>query len=485
MPFRSPAHGTYVNCGHCPACLSEKANRRSSLISATHPDNTICYFVTLTYSNDFLPYVKIDDLYDAYYLYSQSRLCDDSLGHSPFICPVYRNAFITYGHGSSITHREVKEVGFLVRDDLKISDTDFSNEIGSLMFPISGHSGIDMDGCISVAFHEDKDLFINRLRKRVYQRLGTYKNLKYYYAPEYGPTTARYHLHFLIWCDERISLDEFKFMVQQSWPYMDYKTQRDYCQVAINASSYLSQYVNCSSEISPLLLDIAPLRSSHSLGIGFDNDNFKLENVCVSENEFKFDFTTSYLGKDGNVRTYHSYIPPRVSYRYFPKIKGFSRLSEEKLVSLYTHIFYIPLPKCIIGYRGEEELYQLSVLDVFNLPISVTLKEYRTFRTRLIKSYLFYRKLRPCSLENFFRVIYRFYSKYALFRYYMQFNSPESQGVMEFLNLDDDVQTIFPPDFPNYYSCNNNPLEVQRTKDLADKFNRNIKQRKLNNKIYV
>lgn len=66
MPFRSGAHGTYVPCGTCPSCLAAKANKRASLIRSTNPEGTTCYFVTLTYSNDFLPYVDLNELIRCY-----------------------------------------------------------------------------------------------------------------------------------------------------------------------------------------------------------------------------------------------------------------------------------------------------------------------------------------------------------------------------------------------------------------------------------
>ena len=479
MPFRSGAHGTFVPCGTCPSCLAAKANKRASLIRSTNPEGTICYFVTLTYSNDFLPYVDLNDLIRCYDEYDEANSSFDSLSSCPFIVPVYRNCYYTYGHGSEVLHREPKQVGFITRESLKFSKAEFNNELGSLMFPVSGHSDYDMAGKISVAFHEDKDKFLNRLRRKVFDAIGSYRSLKYYYAPEYGPTTSRFHIHLLIWCDDKIDYKTFKGFVKECWPYMDYSQNREFCEVAVNASSYVSQYVNCSAEISPLLLDIAPLRCTHSLGIGFDVPEFQLNTVTPSEFNFNFDFRKEFVSPSGAIKSYHFTLPPRVGYRYFPRCKSFSYLNEQKVVELYTRVFYMPVLTHNCGYRGDEDLFYMPGTTVFGQPITVTQREYRTFRNRLIKAYLNYRKLRPISLQGFFRQIFAYYSTYSLFRYYLQFNDPDYHGFDDFDNMDAGLTTVV-PDGQTLYSCNKVPYNIEETEQLTQQFNKNIKQRKLN-----
>lgn len=483
MPFRSGAHGTFVPCGTCSACKAEKANRRASLIRSTNPPDTVCYFVNLTYSNEFLPYVNIFDVEHEY-----NRYIDYSYSHedaSPFVVPVYRNSYYTFGHGSSIKHEGKKQIGYIVRDVLKTTPDEFSEEIGCLMPVVSGKSGFDMSDCISVCFNDDKDRFFNRLRKRIFQHLGTYDTLKYFYCPEYGPTTCRFHIHLLIWVDNRIDYSTFKQICKDCWPYMDYNLpkNRDFCQVAINPSDYVSQYVNCSAEVSPFLLDFAPLRSSHSVGIGFDSPELQLESVTPSDYYFNFDYIKEFIDSSGAVKSYHFTLPPRVGYRYFPRCKGFSRLNLPKMLALYERVFYMPVLTLNCGYRSSlhktEDLFYMPGTDVFGQTITVTQSEYRTFRNRLIKGYLRFRELRPCSLENYFRQIFSYYSKFSIFRYKLQFTHPDYHGFSDFDNMDEDISTIV-PDGQMIYSCNKNPINIEYTKDLTDKFNRNIKQRKLN-----
>lgn len=497
MPFRSGAHGTYVPCGTCPACKAEKANKRASVIKSTNPLDKLCYFVTLTYSNAFLPYVEFCDLYASYERYLKYSKSDDP---QPFVVPVYRNSYFTYGRGSRKQHFERKEIGYLIKDEIKLPQNQFELAVKQLMSPTDGCSGYDMHGCFSVAFNEDKDLFLNRLRKRIFMLTGNYDTLKYFYAPEYGPTTSRFHIHLLIWCTTEISSDIFKQLCKECWPYMDYSLpkNKDFCQLAVNPANYVSQYVNCSSEISPLLLEIAPVRCSRSVGIGFDVPQFELSSISPTYKDFNFDYYSDYVAREGVVKTSHGFLPPRVSYRYFPRCKSFSRLNEPRMVALYDKIFHgCSLFHC--GYRYKKfykkvdgtikiqyrklELYRLPITDVFNQSISVTEDEYRGFRKRLIEAYLRYYEFRKCRPKAFFKHIFAYYSKYAQFRYYLQFNHPDMHGFFDFDNMDDyfdTISTIIPPGLTHLYTCNENPYNIEHTKELTDKFNRNIKQRKLN-----
>ena len=72
----------YVKCGHCNACLQEKAARRTSRIRNNVCSGQTALFVTLTYANMFVPYVRRSDLKSF-----------------EFSVPVYRDASIKYGNG--------------------------------------------------------------------------------------------------------------------------------------------------------------------------------------------------------------------------------------------------------------------------------------------------------------------------------------------------------------------------------------------------
>ena len=53
----------YVKCGHCEACLQEKAAKRATRIRNQVPiSGQMCLFVTLTYAPDSVPWVFKADL---------------------------------------------------------------------------------------------------------------------------------------------------------------------------------------------------------------------------------------------------------------------------------------------------------------------------------------------------------------------------------------------------------------------------------------
>ena len=53
-----------VKCGKCPACLVEKAHHRAGRIKNNVYSKQVSLFCTLTYANECMPYVKLQDLLD-------------------------------------------------------------------------------------------------------------------------------------------------------------------------------------------------------------------------------------------------------------------------------------------------------------------------------------------------------------------------------------------------------------------------------------
>ena len=54
----------YVKCGHCPACLQEKAVKRVRRIRNTASDSLVCIMVALTYSRGTSPYIDREEAFD-------------------------------------------------------------------------------------------------------------------------------------------------------------------------------------------------------------------------------------------------------------------------------------------------------------------------------------------------------------------------------------------------------------------------------------
>lgn len=472
MPFRSASHGTYVPCGHCKACRAAKANKRISVISSTHPDGMTCYFVTLTYSNQFVPYVRQSDV--AACVRDIAKLRKFGIQKSSAQIPIYRDAFVRY-HTRNSTYSVVRKRTFLGVNDVSITlDYDVDAEFAKLA-DIRSKSGYYTANKIGVIFHDDKTKFINRLRKALYKECGEYSNLKYYYAPEYGPTTQRPHVHLLLWVPSSIPVSKFKAMCSSAWPYAVKNRTEDYVQVAINAASYVSKYVNCSADVSLLLLDISPLRPSRSVQIGFDDVNFTLPSIVRSEREFSFIFHKTIVDKNGVPRQYNYSLPSYVKYKYFPKCKGYSRLSLGALRSLYRTFKDHNAPSLAVGYIGDDTLYQLPCRDVFGQSITITRSEFNTFSNRVNRAYALFNSHFNVSFDTYVQVLFEFYKKLDLYNYVTQ--HVDSSECYDFFNLDS-----FPDRVPcDALDCNSLPNEILRTDTLIKQYDENIKQRKLNN----
>ena len=113
-------HKLYVKCGHCPACLQEKAAHRVSRIKAQNSDATETYMLTLTYRNECVPYVRREDAY----LFSRNKLglsCafpsppDSNCNRSVFLysqqLPVYRDMDYRWIRATADYSIRTKELG--------------------------------------------------------------------------------------------------------------------------------------------------------------------------------------------------------------------------------------------------------------------------------------------------------------------------------------------------------------------------------------
>lgn len=54
----------FVSCGKCEACQEAKALARTCRIRNTYDGRNIALFVTLTYRNEFIPYIRRSELVD-------------------------------------------------------------------------------------------------------------------------------------------------------------------------------------------------------------------------------------------------------------------------------------------------------------------------------------------------------------------------------------------------------------------------------------
>lgn len=339
----------YVKCGRCPACLQEKATRMSYRLKDTSAKTV--YFLTLTYKNDFLPYIRKSDL---------------DFSSNDGIVPVYRDGFVrrfrSKDHkGQRITSKSFVSSPCTVIDHVRFNIINsfvgdkLSKGIDFLRHPVR-HPITD---AVSVCYYKDAQDFVKRFKINVERKLNkscTNESNKFFVCSEYGGKTHRAHFHVLLFSDN-LSLSDVKRTLIASWPYADFRKLRNYCEIAVDASSYVASYVNCADSISSLLA-YSPFRPKHSFsqGIGMDNPEFSPAKVLQALRRGSLQYPVKFL-KDGVSCTANVPIPDYVLNRYFPYVKGLTSLSTDTIrYILERPAFFSAYSLRYLGYKDEVRL---------------------------------------------------------------------------------------------------------------------------------
>lgn len=479
--FRLRSDGSWFPCGKCKACRQASADRRARRIRYHHPKGFTCYFVTLTYHNKYIPFVLKKDIINSY----------SSAKHSHNACqiPVYRSQDVRWYKGKkklvsgsvlcnqSLRYYSLKDFSKL--DTVVTKRNIYTNEI------IHRHPYK-----VSVAYAPDSKNFLKRLRENLFRCYGYRVPISYYYAPEYGADAQRFHLHFLLWFPSSISEVQVRSHCIKAWPYACKSRESKFCELARNPSSYLASYVNSSDNVSSFLLREFKVRPSHSLGFGYDEDVFQLSHILQAyENGRSYKYNTIRVDKDGKSTPVSVYYPKYIINKYFPRIKGYSRLSTHTLRKVYAEgQFRVTLRNSFlkVDSRGRP-FYFSNLFDVYGNSIQFTECELSYFYKCLHRAKsLLVDYMSPCRVVDF---ILRYLTGYYSSLYYDScFEYDTELSHLSFFNLSDvkhgfvrhvfsDIVSSLPDDS---LSPNSLPHEITQTVKLIDRYNDNIKHRKVN-----
>ena len=291
-----------VSCGKCESCQQEKANARALRIR-NHNDGKLCLFVTLTYENRFIPYIKSSDLLNL----SLDNVHD---------IKIYRDAYLRF-----YKDKQIVDYNTTVLDTLPSSSfEEFCYNVPELN---------KKSGCVGVVYWPDVQNFIKRLRINLH-RDGKLFKFTYYAVGEYGKTTHRCHFHLLLYFSEG-SLEEIRPYLVKAWPFGDMLRKDKRIQIAIDASGYVASYVNKSASL-PKILTSLPIRQkhSHSLYFGANLPCFSLASLLRKADNGNMSYSREIL-KDGVPLLVSLPVPKYVISRYFPKFKGYSSLTPDEV----------------------------------------------------------------------------------------------------------------------------------------------------------
>ena len=291
-----------VACGRCPACKQAKAAQRANRIRNSSRHGWVALFVTLTYANEFVPYVY------------RHQLGIDK------IVPIHRDS----------SARLLKNGKFKFYDETRIID---SLEYEMDDFGVSLSQLRDLKnyyGRIGVCYYPDLQDFLKRFRNNLYRHYELQFPLSYFACSEYGGKSYRPHFHLLLFVPTSY-VNEAKSCIYESWAY-DYRgTKRMSVEIARNAASYVSSYVNSTSAF-PSFLQTSDIKQKHSYSKNFGVylECFSLASILEKTDKRDLHYYREVV-KDG-VPSVHAFtIPKYVINRYFPKFKGYFRFAPSEI----------------------------------------------------------------------------------------------------------------------------------------------------------
>lgn len=204
-----PHRYNWVNCGHCAACRQASASRRARRIRYHRPKDTTCYFVTLTYDTDSVPYILKSEVEDVVKQSpSQRRFFN-----------VYRDSYLNRSRS-----RKIPSSSPTLIDKIEFNSNAPASNVPTRDFTtvvINSKTRTHDPNKVSVCYPADRTNFLKRFRTNLYRSYGKNVPLSYYYAPEYGPTDGRFHMHLLLWLPNYVTYWDVRYHVDKAWPFAD------------------------------------------------------------------------------------------------------------------------------------------------------------------------------------------------------------------------------------------------------------------------
>lgn len=515
----------YFPCGTCPACKQAAADSRVQMISSHNRDGYVPYFVTLTYENKFVPYVYKKDLYALYsYIHrvlcirkkrSETTIhCIDANGKyhatsrvelpciddvpDKFVLPIfrkcdYRNYKLTRGRKllHPISYKKIYKEQILKHSSKYFYELNEIKKIKGARFKTKGMESYGyLSNIVPVVFSSDAQNFLKRLRKNISKAFNRSVEIDYFRAPEYGETYARPHFHFILWLPSYITETQARRFVFSSWKLCRENLSKKQCEVARNAASYVSTYVNCNPNVSTALLKTFPLRTSHSLSFGFYTSSFSFDSFYCKAKSGIFGYDCQRIKPNGSVQQFFILFSTKFIRRFLP---------------IFTHINRVPTSSLLLAFANPKEFFELSTQR--NLDLDFGSKQYFTkysFKSGFFVSYTpiyvkyiikkilylqeFYCKKIGYTKFDFAIDMCEFINKLFSFRLQKSHEFYNFAGVSDifyYSNLDcvdkDNYSHLFEEEYCDPLNLKINPIDKILTDKLIDKFNKRVKQSKIFN----
>lgn len=287
----------------------------------------LVFFVTLTYKRNACPYFRVED-----YLNKLNPL------------PLYRDCRLQRTFGDSELVNEIEHL-----EDVYVDYSSVWNQNPLYKMKTLAHRSHQ----IGVCYYPDVQKFVKRLKINL-SRNNYHGYFKTYICSEMGESTLRPHFHLLIFGEnapETYSL--FKSAVIASWKMCDTSRWSKGFQLAEDATSYVSSYVNKPSDFPSFLSDNFPPKHSFSPHLGFNLKSYSLVSLLASINSGSLQYSRE-VNQDGLRTIVNLPIPKYVINRYFPLFKGYSRLTRSQVYDVLRNPLRLSEFRLSLDYSDED-----------------------------------------------------------------------------------------------------------------------------------
>lgn len=267
-----------VDCGQCDYCIHKRAQKASMRVKTAGSAFRYSYFVTLTYDNEHIPLMNCKVLHSEYedalnisgtkvfgyehhqYIPVSEYQCDDN--------SALRHIFFEQVQGTVPYDREIKEYvpckdnWFLSMDAIR-SFIYKTQSVEKTIYPVAEQYGLG--NLIPFLNYVDVQNYIKRLRKHLFQKLGSYETLHFYAVGEYGPVHFRPHYHLLLFTNSDEVAQVLRYCHDKSWKLgrSDFQASRG------GACSYVASYVNSACSTPLLYRSCRAFKPRQRASLGF------------------------------------------------------------------------------------------------------------------------------------------------------------------------------------------------------------------------
>jgi hypothetical protein len=334
-----------VGCGKCIPCQNAKRARLNLLLDLEAEGSKFCEFITLTYSDEFVPWIDFSDVYYGMTFETYRDMRFPRHFGDRYINRVLRGKSIRV-HDTKYSQYFTLPVFGGVSGDLRDMVIEYNEryEKYKRMYPERNfiapcHSPYS----VRVLHFPDVQKYIKRLNKLFHDKYQT--SFRYFVVGEYGTNGLRPHWHILLFHNSVDFRRDMRDVIQL--PGHTATKKREISKTLLplwsfgastsvvtdgKITSYVASYVNQSASFPKLLEQLFPQKCTHSILLGETRTKEVLSSLF--KNERFEELCTSYVTSSKGVRRAVS-SPSAAYYRFCIRFTGFGGKDS---VSAYKYL---------------------------------------------------------------------------------------------------------------------------------------------------